>query len=69
VRWSSGGDEATACDGAWCHLCRGDNRVKVGVDRRDGWDGPKVMGPDELRRVCGRCPGIAEDSTCHWRVA
>lgn len=69
MRWSSGGGEGIACDEAWYRLCRGDNRGKVGVDHRDGLDEPMVMGPDGLRRVCGRCPVIAEGSTLHWRVA
>jgi hypothetical protein len=69
VRWSSGGGEGIACDEAWCRLCRGDNRGKAGVDHRDGLDEPRVMGPDGLMRACGQCPGIAEDSTLHWRVA
>jgi hypothetical protein len=65
VRGCSGG----ACDAEYCRLCRGDNREKGVVDQMDVWDVPRVMGRGGLRRACGRCPGIAEDSTLHWRVA
>ena len=37
------------------------------MGQRDVLDVPMARDPDVLRRVCGRCPGIAEDSTLHWR--
>ena len=63
VRWSSGDGGWTAGDEGYCHLCKGDSREKGVVVQRDVWDVPRVMGRDGLRRACGRCPGIAEDST------
>jgi hypothetical protein len=69
VKWSFGDGEETECGEVCCHLCRGDNRGKEGVVRKGVSDEPKVMGRDGLRKVYGRCPGTAEDSTLHWRVA
>jgi hypothetical protein len=68
VKWSFGDGEEIECGEACCRLCREDNREK-GVAHKGVSDGPRVMGPDELRKVYGRCPGTVEDSTLHWRVA
>ena len=67
VRLSFGGGEETACGEVYSRLCRGDNRERGEVGQRGVLDVPMARDPDELKKVCGRCPGIAEDSTLHWR--
>jgi hypothetical protein len=68
VRWSFGGGEETACGEVCSRLCREDNRARGEVDQRGVLDVPMARDPGVLKKVCGRCPGIAEDSTLHWRV-
>jgi hypothetical protein len=67
VRWSFGDGEGTACGEVWSRLCRGDNRERGAVGQRGVLDVPMARDLDVLKTVCGRCPGIAEDSTLHWR--
>ena len=69
VRWSFGDGEEAACGEVYSHLYTEDNREKGEVDQRDVLDEPMAKDPDVLKKVCGRCPGIAEDSTLHWRGA
>jgi hypothetical protein len=68
VRWSSGDGEEIGCGEEYFRLCREDSREREVVDQRGERDEPRVMGRDVLRKVYGRCPGIAEDSTYHLRV-
>jgi hypothetical protein len=67
VRGSFGGGEETACGEVYSRLYRGDNRERGEVGQRDVLDVPMARDPDGLKKVCGRYPGIAEDSTLHWR--
>jgi hypothetical protein len=67
VRWSFGDGEGTACGEVYSRLCRGDNQERGAVDQRGVLDVPMARDLDVLKTVCGRCPGIAEDSTLHWR--
>lgn len=67
VRWSFGGGEEIACGEVYSRLYRGDNRERGEVGQRDVPDVPMARDLGGLKKACGRCPGIAEDSTLHWR--
>ena len=67
VRGSSGGGEETACGVVCSRSYRGDNLERGEVGQRDVLDVPMARDPDGLKKACGQCPGIAEDSTLHWR--